>query len=115
MSLYSPSVHSRSPKDVPESTAYSFGRQEQERDLKFTPERRSLPSITNTMSNPASLPPKASDGVFFVSQTLDIDAPIDKVWSVLLDFPSYRQWCVKYIKLSHSELTIHLKTRNSFV
>jgi len=44
------------------------------------------------MSSQAGLPPKASDGVMVVSTSILIDAPIDKVWSVLTDFPSYREW-----------------------
>jgi len=37
-------------------------------------------------------PPLSSNGVFFVSASILIDAPRAKVWSVLLDFPKYREW-----------------------
>jgi hypothetical protein len=40
----------------------------------------------------AALPPNAADGVLAVTATTIIDAPIEKVWSILLDFPSYREW-----------------------
>jgi uncharacterized protein YndB with AHSA1/START domain len=42
----------------------------------------------------AGLPPNAADGVFSVSATTVIDAPIEKVWGVLIDFPSYHEWYV---------------------
>jgi len=45
------------------------------------------------MSAPNSnLPPLAENGVFSVSSSILIDAPIEKVWSILLDFPSYKEW-----------------------
>ncbi|KII90105.1 hypothetical protein PLICRDRAFT_40307 [Plicaturopsis crispa FD-325 SS-3] len=40
----------------------------------------------------SGLPPRATDGVFAVQATALIDAPREKVWSVLLDFPSYTEW-----------------------
>ncbi|RDB23643.1 hypothetical protein Hypma_009299 [Hypsizygus marmoreus] len=40
----------------------------------------------------SNLPPLASDGVFSVSSSIIINAPRNKVWSVLLDFPSYKEW-----------------------
>lgn len=46
------------------------------------------------------LPPKAEDGVFAVSSSVVIDAPIQTVWDVLLDFPSYPEWCVQAARLS---------------
>jgi len=38
------------------------------------------------------LPPLSDDHVFSVSGTSLIDAPREKVWKVLLDFPTYGQW-----------------------
>ena len=38
------------------------------------------------------LPPLRSNGVFSVSSSCSIDAPLEKVWSILLDFPSYKKW-----------------------
>jgi hypothetical protein len=32
--------------------------------------------------------------VFTIRSSISIDAPKQKVWNVLLDFPSYREWCV---------------------
>ncbi|KZP12881.1 hypothetical protein FIBSPDRAFT_897872 [Athelia psychrophila] len=43
----------------------------------------------NSSSN---LPPKASDGVFAVSVSSVINAPRDKVWKILIDFPAYHEW-----------------------
>jgi hypothetical protein len=40
----------------------------------------------------SSLPPLRSNGVFSVSASCSIDAPVEKVWSILLDFPSYKKW-----------------------
>ncbi|KAJ3547573.1 hypothetical protein NM688_g5393 [Phlebia brevispora] len=40
----------------------------------------------------SALPPKAEDSVFAVQSSIVIDAPVDKVWSVLLDFPAYSEW-----------------------
>jgi len=40
----------------------------------------------------SSLPPLRSNGVFSVSASCSIDAPLEKVWSILLDFPSYKKW-----------------------
>ncbi|KAG6857014.1 hypothetical protein H0H87_010686 [Tephrocybe sp. NHM501043] len=40
----------------------------------------------------SNLPPLADTGVFFVSSSILIDAPRDKVWSIMLDFPSYKEW-----------------------
>ncbi|KAI0078385.1 hypothetical protein K474DRAFT_1660386 [Panus rudis PR-1116 ss-1] len=46
------------------------------------------------MSNDAAAPtpPKAEDGVFCVTASSIIHAPIEKVWKTLLDFPSYPEW-----------------------
>lgn len=41
---------------------------------------------------PGNLPPSASDGVFAITAGTVIDAPIEKVWEALLDFPSYPEW-----------------------
>ncbi|KAH7908674.1 hypothetical protein BJ138DRAFT_1090830 [Hygrophoropsis aurantiaca] len=38
------------------------------------------------------LPPLASSGVFAVSASIDIDAPRDVVWDVLMDWNVYREW-----------------------
>jgi len=40
----------------------------------------------------SSLPPLVSSGVFNVATSCTIDAPIDHVWSVLIDFPAYKEW-----------------------
>jgi len=40
----------------------------------------------------SSLPPLVSTGVFSVSTSCVIDAPIKDVWSTLIDFPSYNDW-----------------------
>ncbi|CAL1698177.1 unnamed protein product [Somion occarium] len=42
------------------------------------------------MSGPT--PPRAEDGVFTMTASATIDAPVEKVWNVLLDFPSYPEW-----------------------
>ena len=39
-----------------------------------------------------NLPPTTEKGVFSVNITRDINAPIDKVWEILLDFQSYKEW-----------------------
>ncbi|KAG6836980.1 hypothetical protein H0H93_016933 [Arthromyces matolae] len=39
-----------------------------------------------------NLPPLAENGVFSVSSSISIDAPREKVWSIMLDFPSYKEW-----------------------
>jgi hypothetical protein len=38
------------------------------------------------------LPPLRSSGVFSVSASSLIDAPVERAWSILLDFPSYKKW-----------------------
>ena len=40
----------------------------------------------------SALPPRAEDGVLALTASSVIDAPIDKVWGILLDFPSYPEW-----------------------
>ena len=64
----------------------------------------------------SSLPPLSSSGVFSVSASSSIDAPLEKVWSILLDFPSYKKWQEfnVYFLLARSEL-IFIASRNSFV
>ena len=52
------------------------------------------------MSTTSNLPPLSSNGVFFVSASIIIDAPKDRIWDVLLDFPKYREWCV-YLSFCH--------------
>jgi len=44
------------------------------------------------MSTASNLPPLGSKGIFSVTASITIDAPIEKVWSILLDFPSYHEW-----------------------
>jgi len=39
----------------------------------------------------AHLPPSADSG-WAVTASQTIDAPVDKVWGILLDFPSYSEW-----------------------
>ncbi|KAI0339099.1 hypothetical protein BDW22DRAFT_1432006 [Trametopsis cervina] len=41
---------------------------------------------------PSRLPPDASGSVLAISGSSVIDAPIDTVWDVLLDFPAYHEW-----------------------
>ncbi|KAI0688003.1 hypothetical protein BC835DRAFT_1374577 [Cytidiella melzeri] len=41
---------------------------------------------------PGNLPPTSSDGVLAVTGSSVIDAPIDTVWRVLMDFPAYPEW-----------------------
>ncbi|KAJ7452133.1 hypothetical protein B0H11DRAFT_2074472 [Mycena galericulata] len=38
------------------------------------------------------LPPLSSTGVFTVADSILIDAPIERVWKILLDFGSYKEW-----------------------
>ncbi|KAI0670244.1 hypothetical protein C8Q78DRAFT_974820 [Trametes maxima] len=40
---------------------------------------------------PTNLPPPSYSGPFTVNASITIDAPIDKVWEVLLDFPKYTE------------------------
>ncbi|KAI0790299.1 hypothetical protein BC629DRAFT_1288017 [Irpex lacteus] len=37
--------------------------------------------------------PSATDSVLAVTGSSVIDAPIDTVWRVLMDFPAYSEWC----------------------
>ncbi|KAF7326643.1 hypothetical protein MVEN_02601400 [Mycena venus] len=39
-----------------------------------------------------AVPPLSSSGVFTVADSILIDAPREKVWQILLDFPSYKEW-----------------------
>ncbi|KAJ8090397.1 hypothetical protein PM082_018993 [Marasmius tenuissimus] len=41
---------------------------------------------------PSHLPPVTSPGVFNVSASILINAPIEKVWDTILDFSSYPDW-----------------------
>jgi uncharacterized protein YndB with AHSA1/START domain len=43
------------------------------------------------MRSPSNLPP-TDGGAFAVSVSAVIDAPIDDVWALLLDFPRYPDW-----------------------
>ncbi|KAF7339813.1 hypothetical protein MVEN_01897800 [Mycena venus] len=40
----------------------------------------------------SGVPPLASSGVFSVGDSVLINAPREKVWKILLDFPSYEEW-----------------------
>ncbi|KAJ6478609.1 hypothetical protein C8R47DRAFT_638870 [Mycena vitilis] len=39
-----------------------------------------------------AVPPLSSSGVFTVADSILIDAPREKVWQILLDFGSYKEW-----------------------
>ncbi|KAF4588828.1 hypothetical protein EYR40_010383 [Pleurotus pulmonarius] len=54
------------------------------------------------MSSPNNLPPLAADGVFAVSASSVIDAPREKVWGILTDFPSYKE-CRDSVLVDESE------------
>jgi uncharacterized protein YndB with AHSA1/START domain len=43
-------------------------------------------------SQPIPIPVTPAEGVFTVRGSATIDAPIDRVWSILTDFKSYPQW-----------------------
>ncbi|KAJ7600415.1 hypothetical protein C8J56DRAFT_846949 [Mycena floridula] len=38
------------------------------------------------------LPPLAENAVFYVSASTIIEAPIEKVWNIMLDFQAYGEW-----------------------
>ncbi|KAJ7146090.1 hypothetical protein C8R44DRAFT_863899 [Mycena epipterygia] len=40
----------------------------------------------------SGVPPLSSTGVFTVADSILIDAPPEKVWQILLDFGSYKEW-----------------------
>ncbi|KAJ6578884.1 hypothetical protein DFH09DRAFT_1148575 [Mycena vulgaris] len=40
----------------------------------------------------SGIPPLSSSGVFTVADSILIDAPREKVWEILLDFGSYKEW-----------------------
>ncbi|KAF8064045.1 hypothetical protein FPV67DRAFT_199419 [Lyophyllum atratum] len=40
----------------------------------------------------SNLPPLVENGVFSVSSSILIDAPLEKVWSIMMDFPTYKEW-----------------------
>ncbi|KAJ7146121.1 hypothetical protein C8R44DRAFT_756637 [Mycena epipterygia] len=40
----------------------------------------------------SGVPPLSSTGVFTVADSILIDAPPEKVWKILLDFGSYKEW-----------------------
>jgi hypothetical protein len=42
----------------------------------------------------SNLPPGKGGAVFIAQASIVITAPIDRIWDVLLDFPSYGEWCV---------------------
>ncbi|KAI0672203.1 hypothetical protein C8Q78DRAFT_733942 [Trametes maxima] len=41
---------------------------------------------------PSNLPPSSYNGTFTVNATSVINAPVEKVWDILLDFPNYGAW-----------------------
>jgi len=41
---------------------------------------------------PNGVPPLAEHGLFSITASSTINAPVDKVWDALLDFPSYVHW-----------------------
>lgn len=41
---------------------------------------------------PTNLPAPTYSGPLTISVSVDIDAPIEKVWEDLLDFPKYGEW-----------------------
>ena len=41
-----------------------------------------------------SLPALTTSSVFVIRSSISIDAPKQKVWDILLDFASYKEWCV---------------------
>ncbi|EEB86855.1 hypothetical protein MPER_16038, partial [Moniliophthora perniciosa FA553] len=40
----------------------------------------------------SNTPPESSSAVFVVADSIKIDAPVDKVWDILLDFKAYNEW-----------------------
>ncbi|KAJ3986410.1 hypothetical protein F5890DRAFT_1407302 [Lentinula detonsa] len=48
-------------------------------------------AVSNSTTPPTNLPP-AIPSVFTVEANIMIDAPIDTVWTILLDFPKYPDW-----------------------
>jgi hypothetical protein len=42
----------------------------------------------------SNLPPGKGGAVFIAQASIVITAPIARIWDVLLDFPSYGEWCV---------------------
>ena len=55
-----------------------------------------LDYLVTYVKMPDKLPPRVQDGVLAVTASSDIDAPVDKVWEVLLDFASYPEWYVYF-------------------
>ncbi len=55
----------------------------------------------STSSSPpqSSLPEPSYTGPFTAYVSIDIDAPVDKVWAVLADFTKYPEW---YVPPSHA-------------
>ncbi|KAI0776748.1 hypothetical protein BD413DRAFT_610339 [Trametes elegans] len=41
---------------------------------------------------PSNLPEPTYSGTLVVAATVDIDAPIEKVWEILLNCPKYKEW-----------------------
>ncbi|KZT22978.1 hypothetical protein NEOLEDRAFT_573125 [Neolentinus lepideus HHB14362 ss-1] len=39
-----------------------------------------------------SAPPSPSVGVFSITRTVIIEAPRERIWGILLDFPKYNEW-----------------------
>ena len=51
-------------------------------------------NLANRMSSSSRLPPLGSEHIFSVSSSSLIDAPREKVWEIMLDFESYKEWQV---------------------
>jgi hypothetical protein len=51
------------------------------------------------------LPGLTTSAVFTIRSSISIDAPRQKVWDVLLDFVSYREWRVDPFYLSWASIT----------
>jgi hypothetical protein len=53
------------------------------------------------------LPALTTSSVFAIRSSISIDAPKQKVWDILLDFASYKEWCVSTIHGHHRSLSHH--------
>ena len=75
------------------------------------------PQSLDEMSINPALPPSTNDFVVVVSASTLIDAPPDKIWSILMDFPNYGKWWAKRFVLSvwNGKLIIPFVCRNTFV
>ena len=59
---------------------------------------------TDTVAPAPAPPEKAYGHAYFHHVYADINAPIDKVFSILTDLPKYHEWCVGPF-LSHAALS----------